>query len=231
MDEDAPPSGTEETTGASDPDLAPDPGHEPLAAPGSDTGPRSGTPPEVDRPTRRSGYRESRPWEALERLDRQWADHTPIAQVDGPIATLALTTADDPRGWDYLAALMGAGPRETAAACAAWLEAQLAADAVALGRAIRPRVELVPSGRLWHVVRTVADLIIVIDGPGFLTPLAAAIAASRRYHAELLRALEPLDDADTRAQEPDDGSRSGTDAAPTDSNPATPSPAGPEDLQ
>ena len=131
-----------------------------------------------------------RPWEALERLDRQWEDRTPPPQMSGPIAVLALTTGDDPRGWDYLGALTGSSQREIAGACAAWLGAQLAADAVSLGRALRPRVEIVPAGRLWYVVRSVADLIVVIDGPGFPTPLAAALAASRRYHAELLRELE-----------------------------------------
>jgi hypothetical protein len=89
------------------------------------------------------------PWEALERLDGQWEDRTPIEQLQQPVATLALTTYDDPRGWDYIGALVGASPREVARACEAWLEAQLAADAIALGQSLRPRVNLVPSGRLW----------------------------------------------------------------------------------
>lgn len=137
-----------------------------------------------------------RPWEALRDLDRQWEDPTPLAESTKAITALALTTDGDPRGWNYLEALTGASLDETVAACEAWLEAQLAADAAVLGRALRPRVDLVPSGRLWFVVRTVADIIIVIDGPGFLTPRAAAVAASRRYEAELLGALERVGDSD-----------------------------------
>ena len=92
---------------------------------------------------------------------------------------------------------------------------------------MRPRVELVPAGRLWYVVRTIADIIIVIDGPGYPTPLAAAVAASRRYRAELLHTLEgaqetavdvPAEDATmavrrtrpgtSRARKPPSGARS-----------------------
>lgn len=152
-----------------------------------------------------------RPWEVIERLDRQWEDRTPLRELPRPIDALALTIPDDPRGWDYLGVLTGASSRETANACAAWLAAQLAADAVALGRAVRPRVELVPAGRLWYVVRTIADVIVVIDGPGFATPLAAALAASRRYRAELLRELERERRADSASPDPAEGSaRDGT---------------------
>lgn len=141
----------------------------------------------ADPPRQSRAARVLRPWEALERLDRQWVDPTPLGKLPGPIAALALTTTDDPLGWDYLGAVTGALPREVGDACAAWLEAQLAADATMLGRTFRPTVELVPSGRLWYVVRSMADFIFVVDGPGFLSPLAAAIAASRRYLAELRR--------------------------------------------
>ena len=94
-------------------------------------------------------------------------------------------------GWDYLGAVSGALPREADEACAAWLEAQLAADATRLGRRFRPTVELVPAGRLWYVVRSVGEFICVVDGPGFPSPLTAAIAASRRYQAELRRDHDP----------------------------------------
>jgi hypothetical protein len=153
-----------------------------------------------DEGTTRSGTRPPKilqPAEALERLDRQWDDLSPLASRTEPIISLALTTSADPRGWDYLGALTGEPADEVARACEAWLEAQLAADAETLGQAIRPRVELVPAGRLWFVVRTVASLILVIDGPGYLTPRAAAVAASRRYEAELVRALEAADAPDT----------------------------------
>ena len=143
-----------------------------------------------DRTTPSRSPRVPRPWEALERLDRQWVDLTPLEDLPGPIAALAMTTPEDPAGWDYLTAMTGALPEEVAAACGAWLEAQLAADATVLGRSHRPTVELVPAGRLWYVVRAVGLFIVVVDGPGFLTPLSAAIAASRRYEAELRRSLE-----------------------------------------
>lgn len=146
--------------------------------------------PPVHRPPRFRSAHVARPWEALERLDRQWVDPTPLEKLAGSVTALAMTTVEDPEGWDYLSAMTGALPGEVAAACGAWLEAQLAADSTFLGRSNRPTVELLPAGRLWYVVRAVADFIFVVDGPGFLTPLAAAIAASRRYEAELLRDLE-----------------------------------------
>ena len=169
---------------------------------------------------RRSGIQ--RPWEALEQLDRQWEDLTPIAGRTGSITALALTTDGDPRGWDYLGALTGAPPNETAAACEAWLEAQLAADAASLDRTLRPHVELVPAGRLWFVVRTIADIIVVIDGPGFLTPRTAAVAASRRYHAELLRALERTGVADvTDADDVSDNTDPGDAPPEVDADPTS----------
>lgn len=156
----------------------------------------------ADPPRRPRSTRVLRPWEALDRLDGQWVDPTPIERLAKGISTLRLTTADDPRGWDYLGAMTGAPAREVAAACAAWLEAQLAADVTILGRAYRPTVELVPAGRLWYVVRTLESVIVVIDGPGFLTPLAAASAAARRYGAELRRDLQSGLDGVTSDEEP-----------------------------
>ena len=145
----------------------------------------------ADLPRHSRSARLLRPWEALEQLDRQWADPTPLRDLPEPIAALALTTTDDPFGWDYLGAISGALPHEVGDACAAWLEAQLAADATMLGRRFRPTVELVPAGRLWYVVRSVGEVICVVDGPGFPSPLTAAIAASRRYQAELRRDHDP----------------------------------------
>ena len=169
-------------------------------------------PPTVDSPAdppRRSrSPRILRPWEALERLDRQWVDPTPIDQRERAVS-LALTTPDDPRGWDYLGAMTGASAREIADACAAWLEAQLAADVTRLGRAYRPTVELLPLGRLWYVVRTVESLVVVIDGPGLPSPLAAASAAARRYGAELRRDLQR-------------GANADVDVAPDEIPPASP---------
>lgn len=189
--------------------------------------------PPVNRTPRSRSARVARPWEALERLDRQWVDLTPLEKLPGPVTALAITTFEDPDGWDYLSAMTGALPDEVAAACGAWLEAQLAADATVVGRSHRPTVELVPAGRLWYVVRAVADFIFVVDGPGFLTPLAAAIAASRRYEAELRRSLEQdsrrVDSAAAAEAEPAPESRpskSASDTAGTDvpGNPGNPGP-------
>jgi hypothetical protein len=144
-----------------------------------------------------------RPWEALERLDRQWEDGTPLPDRRGALDALVLTDPVDPEGWDYLGALTGAQPRAVARACAAWLEAQLAADAGLVGRALRPTVALVPAGRLWHVVRLVGERILVIDGPGLPTPRAAAVAAARRYRAELVRDAITRG-ADVGAESPED---------------------------
>jgi hypothetical protein len=218
LDEDATPP---EETGPSNVghDEAPNSGQEPPTTPEDATSPGfdgAGSGGEGPLPHRRALGR----CEALERLDRQWEDRTPLHEMARPITALVLTTDDDPRGWDYIGALVGSPPDETARACASWLEAQLAADAISLGRAVRPRVDLVPAGRLWFVVRTVADMIIVIDGPGFLTPIAAALAASRRYQAGLLQALRAADGttADPESNEDnaiDDQSASADDDPPT----------------
>lgn len=176
-----------------------------------------------DRNPRTRAARVPRPWEALERLDRQWVDSEPLAKRSGRVVTLAMTTSWDPDGWDYLSAMTGVSSDEVARACAAWLEAQLAADATLIGRSIRPTVALVPAGQLWYVVRTVAGFILVIDGPGFLTPLAAAIAASRRYEAELLGSLERDGRRQDDAAAADSEDRAGSPPSPTpgdDSEPA-----------
>lgn len=134
-----------------------------------------------------------RPWDALERLDRQWEDRTPLGKSREPVTSLALAVPEDPFAFDYLGTLTGASRRKVAEACSIWLETQLAADALELGRILRPTVELVPAGRLWYVVRTVADAIVVIDSPGFISPLTAVVAAHRRYRAALLAELEAPD--------------------------------------
>jgi hypothetical protein len=128
-----------------------------------------------------------RPWEALELLDRQWEDRTPVPERRGSLGALCQTVPEDPEGWDYLGAMTGAPAREVALACGAWLEAQLAADATAVGLALRPRVYLVPAGGLWHVVRGVGPVLLAFDGPGLPTPGAAVLAAARRYRADLAR--------------------------------------------
>ena len=66
------------------------------------------------------------------------------------------------------------------------------------------------------------DIILVIDGPGFLTPGAAAVAAARRYNAELLHTLEyaTVDDAGpdrdevVAAEAPGPGAEDDADSAP-----------------
>ena len=98
---------------------------------------------------------------------------------------LALTVPEDPFGFDYLGALIGAPAHEVAAAYTAWLGAQLAVDVLRLGRTARPSVELVPVGRLWYVVRSVPQVLAVLDGPGHPSPLAALRAARLRYRAML----------------------------------------------
>jgi hypothetical protein len=163
---------------------------EPDAAP--ETGP--GAQPEEPVPTRRSG-RVLRPTEAIDRLDRQWVDRRPIQERIDELVALVLTTPDDPLGHDYIGLMTGASRREIARACAAWLQAQLAADAVGIGEAMRPRVALVPSGGLWYVVRMLGGVLVVIDGPGMPTPLAAARAAYRRYQIERMRRAEQAAEA------------------------------------
>jgi hypothetical protein len=177
---------TTKDSGAGDSDdtpLASETGENP--PPDAVAGDAGGTETAPPRRARRGGT--LRPWEALERLDRQWEDPTPLRERTSMVAGLGLTVPEDPEGFDYLGALTGAPPRAVAGACAAWLEAQLAADSGLLGRAVRPTVALVPAGRLWHVVRLVGDRILVIDGPGLPTPRAAVVAAARRYRAELVR--------------------------------------------
>ena len=172
---------------------------------------------EASPPWRPRRSRIIRPWEALARLDAQWEDRTPIRDRERAVA-LALTDPADPCGYDYLGAMTGALERDVVSACRAWLGAQLAADAVALGRAYRPRVELIPAGRLWYVVRTVADVIVAVDGPGWPTPGAAARAALMRYRAELCRERERAAEA---APEPEDEKRIAHDADPdADGEPA-----------
>lgn len=129
-----------------------------------------------------------RPWEALEKLDEQWEDRRPLP-IRPTVHTLSLTVPEDPRGFDYLGALTGAADEETADAHMAWLDAQLASDAIAAGLSSRPIVALVPANRLWYAVRVVMGYVVVIDGPGFLSPREAALAARRRFRAELLAIL------------------------------------------
>ena len=137
--------------------------------------------PSPDRPRRRA----LRPLKALERLDRQWESQEPIGRASS-LTSLELTVPEDPRGFDYLGALTGDAPATVATTEALWLEAQLAADALAFGRLVRPTVALVPLGRAWHVVRAAGSVIWVIDGPGWPTPIAAVSAVRRRYRAALL---------------------------------------------
>jgi hypothetical protein len=143
--------------------------------------------PEQEPPQPR-GRRIVRPWEALERLDRQWDDRTPIRERDG-VSSLVLTVPEDPSGFDYLGA-MGLSEGEVADACERWLDAQLAADALELGRLARPVVALVPASRLWFVVRLALGSLVLIDGPGYLTPTAAVKGARVRYRALLLAEVE-----------------------------------------
>jgi hypothetical protein len=159
----------------------------------------------------------SPPWEALNKFDRQWEDPTALV-LRRHIEAIALVPANDPRRWDYLTAISGDSEDETAAVRLAWLEAQVAADAVSLGRITRPRVMLVPAARMWHVIREVGDLVVSIDGPGWPTPYAAVQAATRRYHAELLRVLAGGDDGVDR------DSAGEVDADPDDGDPNVPEP-------
>jgi hypothetical protein len=163
------------------PAAGPDPAADPTSE--ADADPPASEPaiPSPDRPRRRA----LRPLEALERLDRQWESSEPIGSVSS-LATLELTVPEDPRGFDYLGALTGDAPATVATTEALWLEAQLAADALAFRRLVRPTVALVPLGRAWHVVRAAESVIWVIDGPGWPTPFAAVSAARRRYRAALL---------------------------------------------
>jgi hypothetical protein len=176
---------------------APEPPEEPepeqLPPPGQEDPARSAQesaahdePPESDHGRRRR--RIVRPWEALDRLDSQWEDPTPIRKRNA-VSSLVLTVPEDPGAFDYLGA-MGLSERRVVDACQAWLDAQLAADALELGGLARPVVELVPASRLWFVIRVLLGSIVVIDGPGYLTPAAAVKAARVRYRALLLAEVE-----------------------------------------
>jgi hypothetical protein len=174
------------------------PGHPdgpPAAGPDPAADPTSEAP---DRPRRRA----LRPLEALERLDRQWESSEPIGSASS-LTSLELTVPEDPRGFDYLGALSGDAPATVATTEALWLEAQLAADALAFGRLVRPTVALVPLGRAWHVARAAGSAIWVIDGPGWPTPIAAVSAARRRYRAALLAEIAAeADETDEEATPP-----------------------------
>jgi len=166
------------------PDGPPAAGPDPAADPTSEADEATPSEPAIpspDRPRRRA----LRPLEALERLDRQWESSEPIGSASS-LTSLELTVPEDPRGFDYLGALTGDAPATVATTEALWLEAQLAADALAFGRLVRPTVALVPLGRAWHVVRAAGSVIWVIDGPGWPTPIAAVSAARLRYSAALL---------------------------------------------
>ena len=156
------------------------------------------------------------PWEGIEVLERQWEDTRPLAERQEPLTGLAHTTETDPRGWEHIEALTGASPGALAKASALWLEAQLAADALAIGRTLRPRVDLLPAGCRWHVVRTIADVIVALDGPGHRTPGAALRAAALRYHAELLRDLERERLPGSITDDEAEPAREGADAEPSD---------------
>jgi len=162
------------------PAAGPDPATDPTSEADEAT-PSEPAIPSPDRPRRRA----LRPLEALERLDRQWESSEPIGSASS-LTSLELTVPEDPGGFDYLGALTGDAPATVATTEALWLEAQLAADALAFGRLVRPTVALVPLGRAWHVVRAAGSVIWVIDGPGWPTPIAAVSAARRRYRAALL---------------------------------------------
>ena len=173
----------------------PDPAADPTSEADPDEATASGPAiPSPDHPRRRA----LRPLEALERLDRQWESSEPIGSAPS-LTSLELTVPEDPRGFDYLGALTGDAPATVATTEALWLEAQLAADALAFGRLVRPTVALVPLGRAWHVVRAAGSVIWVIDGPGWPTPFAAVSAVRLRYRAALL--AEIAAEADETAEE------------------------------
>jgi hypothetical protein len=183
------------------PDGPPAAGPDPAADPTSEADeatPSEPATPSPDRPRRRA----LRPPEALERLDRQWESQEPIGSASS-LTSLELTVPEDPRGFDYLGALTGDAPTTVATTEALWLEAQLAADALAFGRLVRPTVALVPLGRAWHVVRAAGSVIWVIDGPGWPTSFAAVSAARLRYRAALLAEIAAeTDEADEEAIPP-----------------------------
>ena len=179
------------------PAAGPDPAADPTSE-ADEAAPSEPAIPSPDRPRRRA----LRPPEALGRLDRQWESSEPIGRASS-LTTLELTVPEDRQGFDYLGAMSGDAPATVATTEALWLEAQLAADALAFGRLVRPTVALMPLGRRWHVVRAAGSVIWVIDGPGWPTPIAAVSAARRRYRAALLAeiAAEP-DETDEDALPP-----------------------------
>ncbi|HLX33820.1 MAG TPA: hypothetical protein VKR30_01110 [Candidatus Limnocylindrales bacterium] len=202
-----------EASGAADPEPAEpkgeaaEPGAEGSRSPDGSTGSRG----EDELPRLGHPSASLRAAEALERLDRQWEDRTPIRERSD-VSALGLTVPEDPTAFDYLGA-MGVAMREVVEACQTWLEAQLAADALDLGRRFRPVVALVPAGRLWHVIRMAFGRVVVIDGPGYLSPVAAVRAARIRYRALLAdevqrhREEDGLDDQEppSLAPEPEPG--------------------------
>ncbi len=174
----------------------PRPATDPTSEAGANADPAPRDPGAADSGIRSEGavpdapLRYLRPWEALERLDRQWESRGLIRQAI-TLTSLDLTVPEDPDAFDYLGALTGDAPSRVATTLALWLDAQLAADALAFGRLYRPLVGLAPYGRRWYVVRAVGSLIWLIDGPGWLTPIAAVSAARRRYRAALLAEISP----------------------------------------
>jgi hypothetical protein len=187
------PQGPEEPSPPDEPRATPEP------SPGTDNpeadAPESGA-ADGDEPVRSvsdagrlHGPRTIPPWDGIAALERQWEDRTPLAERRERLVLMVHTTDEDPRGWDHIAALSGASPGALASVSGLWLECQLAADTLEIGRLLRPRVDLVAAGRRWHVVRTVLDGVVAHDGRGHRTPSAALRAAALRYHAELLREL------------------------------------------
>lgn len=164
-----------------------------------------------------------RPWEALEQLDVQWESRGLIRGAKSLIS-LDLTVPEDPAGFDFLGALTGDAPSTVATTLALWLDAQLAADALALGRLYRPLVGLAPYGRRWYVVRAVGSQIWTIDGPGWPSPIAAVSAARRRYRAALLTEIAAgPDERDDPAGDPAQPlSAPGSDRAPIDATEEVP---------
>ena len=112
----------------------------------------------------------------LAAIYRQW--RTP-GRPSGDVHVLVRTTPEDPDGLPFLD-LLGVEPPAVEDAWAVWDGAQLASDATALGRALRPLVSLVPAGGRWFVARSMGhtSLLEPID---HATPSAALHAAEVRY--------------------------------------------------
>ena len=192
------------------PAAGPDPATDPTSKAAHEATPSEPAIPSPHRPRRRA----LRPLKALERLDRQWESQEPIGSASS-LTSLELTVPEDPQGFDYLGALSGDAPATVATTEALWLEAQLAADALAFGRLVRPTVALVPLGRAWHVVRAAGSVIWVIDGPGWPTPIAAVSAARLRYRAALLAEIAAERDEDALPPAPAPADRT-TSSEPTE---------------